>query len=70
MLRCIRIPGALIRDRRQSGNYGARSWDSFTHTHATLLSAVGESLRTAQAMLGHSDLETTLNVYACGKQEH
>jgi len=33
------------------------------HTHATLLGEVGESLRTAQAILGHSDLETTLNVY-------
>jgi len=28
-----------------------------------LLGEVGESLRTAQAILGHSDLKTTLNVY-------
>src|SRR5215470_18957085 len=39
------------------------SWHSFRHTHATLLYANGESLKTAQALLGHSDLETTLNVY-------
>jgi len=39
------------------------SWHSFRHTHATLLGEVGESLRTAQAILGHSDLKTTLNVY-------
>jgi integrase len=39
-------------------------WHSFRHTHATLLGEVGESLRTAQAILGHSDLKTTLNVYA------
>jgi integrase len=39
------------------------TWHSFRHTHATLLSEVGESLKTAQALLGHSDLETTLNVY-------
>jgi integrase len=39
------------------------TWHSFRHTHATLLGGVGESLRTAQAILGHSDLETTLNVY-------
>lgn len=32
-------------------------------THATLLHANGETLKTAQALLGHSDLETTLNVY-------
>jgi integrase len=38
-------------------------WHSFRHTHATQLAEVGESLRTAQALLGHSDLETTLNVY-------
>lgn len=39
------------------------SWHSFRHTHPTQLAEVGESLRTAQALLGHSDLETTLNVY-------
>ena len=39
------------------------TWHSFRHTHATLLGEAGESLKTAQALLGHSDLETTLNVY-------
>ncbi len=39
------------------------SWHSFRHTHATLLGEVGESVKTAQAILGHSDLHTTLNVY-------
>jgi hypothetical protein len=39
------------------------SWHSFRHTHATILAEVGESLKTAQALLGHSDLETTLNTY-------
>jgi integrase len=39
------------------------SWHSFRHTHATLLVDVGASLKTAQAQLGHSDLETTLNTY-------
>ncbi len=39
------------------------SWHGFRHTHATQLAEVGESLRTAQSLLGHSDLETTLNVY-------
>jgi integrase len=40
------------------------SWHSFRHTHATLLTEVGESIKTAQALLGHSDLGTTLNLYA------
>jgi len=40
------------------------SWHSFRHTHGTLLAEVGESMKTAQALLGHSDLETTLNIYA------
>jgi integrase len=39
------------------------SWHSFRHTNATLLGEVGESVKTASAILGHSDLETTLNTY-------
>jgi integrase len=39
------------------------SWHSFRHSNATLLGEVGESLKTAQAILGHSDLGTTLNTY-------
>jgi integrase len=39
------------------------SWHSFRHAHATLLAEPGESMKTAQALLGHSDLETTLNIY-------
>ena len=39
------------------------SCHSFRHTHATLLHDTGQSLKTAQALLGHSDLETTLGVY-------
>jgi len=39
------------------------SWHSFRHTHATLLGDRGGSLKTPQALLGHSDLETTLNTY-------
>jgi integrase len=39
------------------------SWHVFRHSNATLLGEVGESLKTAQAILGHSDLETTLNIY-------
>ena len=39
------------------------SWHSFRHFHATILGEVGESLKTAQSILGHSHLETTLNTY-------
>ena len=39
------------------------SWHSFRHGNATLLGEVGESIKTAQAILGHSDMETTLNTY-------
>lgn len=39
------------------------SWHSFRHANGTLMGEVGESLKTAQAILGHSDLETTLNIY-------
>jgi len=39
-------------------------WHSFRHSNATILGEVGESLKPAQAILGRSDLETTLNTYA------
>jgi Phage integrase family len=39
-------------------------WHSFRHTHGTLLTEVGESIKTTQAILGHSDLEATLYVYS------
>jgi len=39
------------------------SWHSFRHTHQTLLHDSDASLKTSQELLGHSDLETTLNVY-------
>jgi site-specific recombinase XerD len=40
------------------------SWHSFRHTHATLLPEVGESIKTAQSLLGHSDLGTTLKTHS------
>jgi integrase len=39
------------------------SWHAFRHAHATLLGDVGGSPKTAQSLLGHSDLETTFNTY-------
>jgi len=45
-------------------NQPSVSWHTFRNTHATLLTEVGESIKTAQALLGHSDLGATLNTYA------
>ena len=39
------------------------SWHSFRHTHATLLSDLGESLSTAQTQLGQARLSTTSELY-------
>ena len=40
-------------------------WHAFRHTHATQLSELGENPKAAQAILGHSDLETTMqNLHA------
>lgn len=38
-------------------------WHAFRHTHATLLSDSGVSLKIAQAQLGHSSSEITAEVY-------
>ena len=53
----------VVRPACEAPRLPAITWHSFRHTHATLLGEVGESLRTAQAILGHADLETTLNIY-------
>jgi integrase len=47
---------------RQAG-LPAISWHSLRHTHATLLSDLGESRKTAQAQLGHARLSTTAEIY-------
>jgi integrase len=39
------------------------SWHSFRHTHATLLSDLDESLKTAQAQLGYARLSTAAEIY-------
>src|SRR5699024_1230342 len=36
---------------------------SFRHTHATLLFASGMDIKQVQARLGHSNVQTTLNIY-------
>ena len=38
-------------------------WHVFRHTHATLLSELGEPVKVAQAILGHADIQTTLGTY-------
>lgn len=53
----------LLRPACKSLGLPTISWHSFRHTNATLLGESGESLKTAQALLGHSHLETTLNIY-------
>ena len=40
------------------------SWHDCRHTHATLLSDMGEPLKTAQAQVGHASLSTTAEIYA------
>lgn len=54
----------VLRPKCRELNLPIVSWHSFRHTHATLLTEVGESIKTTQAILGHSDLNTTLNIYS------
>nr|WP_314209294.1 tyrosine-type recombinase/integrase [Vagococcus salmoninarum] len=37
---------------------------SFRHTHASLLFETRATIKEAQVPLGHSDIKTTMNVYA------
>jgi integrase len=53
----------VIHPLRRKLKYGRVGWHTFRHVHATLLSELGDPLKTSQAILGHSDLQTTLQVY-------
>lgn len=39
------------------------TWHALRHTHASLLFASGASMKDVQERLGHSNIETTMNVY-------
>jgi integrase len=39
------------------------SWHVLRHTYSTYLDSLGVSAKTIQSLLGHSNIETTLNVY-------
>jgi integrase len=58
------LANRVLRPTCRKLNLPVVGWHSFRHTHATLLTEVGESIKTTQAILGHSDLETTLNIYS------
>jgi integrase len=55
--------GRALKPACKRAGLPAISWHSFRHTHATLLSDLGESLKTAQAQLGHARLSTTAEIY-------
>jgi integrase len=55
--------GRVLKPAGKRAGLPSISWHSFRHTHATLLSDLGESLKTAQAQLGHARLSTTAEIY-------
>jgi len=58
------LANRVLRPACKKLNLPVVGWHSFRHSHATLLTEVGESIKTTQAILGHSDLNTTLNIYS------
>jgi len=55
--------GRVLKPACKRAGLPSISWHSFRHTLATLLSDLGESLKTAQAQLGHARLSTTAEIY-------
>jgi len=47
----------------KAGNLPHITLHGFRHTHATLLFSAGASVKEVQTRLGHSDVQTTLNIY-------
>lgn len=46
------------------------SWHELRHTHATLLNAQGESMKTIQAQLRHSSARVTMEIYTHAIPQH
>jgi len=55
--------GRVLKPACKRAGLPSISWHSFRHTHATLLGDLGESLKTAQAQLGHARSSTTAEIY-------
>jgi integrase len=55
--------GRVLKPACKRAGLPSISWHSFRHTDATLLSDLGEWLKTAQAQLGHARLSTTAEIY-------
>ena len=46
------------------------SWHELRHTHATLLNAHGESMKTIEAQLRHSSFRVTMDTYTHAIPQH
>jgi integrase len=42
---------------------GRIGWQTFRHSHSTMLHAQGVDLKVQQELLRHADIRTTMNVY-------
>ena len=64
-IHALRVLALIPIERIEINKLGLRgiTWHSLRHSHATLLDAVGASLGTVQALLGHSTSEITRELY-------
>lgn len=63
---CIRAkinPKEIIKGDSHEIEYQGVSFHALRHTFATRSLEVGENIKTLQVLLGHADIETTLNIY-------
>lgn len=58
-----RVPRRLKKVCESLGIGTERSFHSIRHTYATRLFELGVPIKTIQTLLGHSDIQTTMNIY-------
>ena len=64
VLKSIRIKKDIpIKQIAKKAGIHSITTHGFRHTHATLLFASGLDIKQVQARLGHSNVQTTLNIY-------
>lgn len=60
----INYPNNRMRNVQKRNGLKQITFHGLRHTHCSLLFSVGATIKEVQARLGHTDIQTTMNIYA------
>ena len=60
----INVPNDRMRNVQKRNGLKRITVHGLRHTHCSILFSMGASIKDVQAPLGHTDIQTTMNIYA------